>query len=76
MWWNVRAESDAGQVITFGLRAVARDRAYLTALERLPWSPRTIDLQLVPLSPATGGITFAEHQAHGRLAIDCRFCAA
>ena len=51
MWWTVRAESEAGQVITFGLRAVARDRAYLTALERLPWSPREIDLQLVPLIP-------------------------
>ena len=48
MWWSVRAESGDGQLLVFGLRADDRDLAYLTALERLPWSPHEISLEPVP----------------------------
>lgn len=48
MWWLVRAESDTGQLMTFGLHADDRDLAYLTALERLPWSPSEFTLEPVP----------------------------
>lgn len=75
-WWSVRAESGSGQLLTFGLHADGRDRAYLTALERLPWAPHEISLTPVPMIPGRGGVTFTEHQAHGKRREDCRFCAA
>ena len=54
MWWIARAESDAGQVMTFGLCADDRDLAYLTALERLPWPPS--EFSLVPVSQARSAL--------------------
>lgn len=40
--YQVRAESDAGAIMTFGLRAPDDPHAMVTALERLPWTPKAI----------------------------------
>ena len=74
--WQVRATSDSGAVMTFGLAAADRDRAVLAALERLPWQPRAFSVDPVPLAPGNGGITFRKHQLqHAEKRDGCRFCA-
>jgi hypothetical protein len=73
--WTVRAVSGRDAILTFGLQAPDHDRALLAALERLPWQPKSIQVDRVPLSPRHGGITFRDHQLKHQEPHDgCRFC--
>lgn len=73
--YTVRATSDRGAVMTFGLRADSYGQAVVAALERLPWTPRTYAVQ--PLLPPAGrgSATYAEHLTHTERRDGCRFCA-
>lgn len=51
----VRAENENNAIMTFGLKAPDYDQAYVVALERLPWPPKTIAVQPL-LRPESSGV--------------------